>query len=227
MKELSSLHSRLFSLRDEAYRDFQCKLMPTVDPETVIGVRTPSLRKMAKALEKTEDAEQFLLALPHRYYEENNLHAFLIEQIHDYDSCIAALDAFLPHVDNWATCDSMNPRVLGKHKARLLSDIERWLSFPDVYAVRFAIKLLMTHFLDADFDPSYPARVAHVPSEEYYINMMISWYFATALSKQYDAILPYIKERRLSPWIHQKTIRKAFESLRITDAQKKELRALT
>jgi len=221
----TSIQERLFFMQDTAYRDFQCKLMPTVDRDTVIGVRTPLLRKMARELDsKTADA--FMRALPHRYYEENNLHAFLIERIRDYDTCIAALDAFLPYVDNWATCDSMNPKILGKHRERLLFDIERWLASSDVYAVRFAIKLMMTYYLDADFDPTYPARVAAIESEEYYINMMIAWYFATALAKQYGAILPYLAKRRLSPWIHAKAIQKAVESYRITDAQKEELKQM-
>lgn len=220
-----SIHDCLLALKDDVYRDFQCKLMPTVDRDTVIGVRTPLLRKMARGLD-SKTADVFMRTLPHRYYEENNLHAFLIERIRDYDECIAALDAFLPCVDNWATCDSMNPKILGKHRDRLLSDIERWLVSSDVYAVRFAIKLLMTYYLDADFDPAYPARVAAIESKEYYINMMIAWYFATALAKQYGAILPYLAERRLSPWIHAKAIQKAVESYRITDAQKEELKRM-
>ena len=221
----TALQATLFQLQDHAYRDFQCALMPTVSRESVIGVRTPLLRSMAKAMDVTETSN-FLGALPHRYYEENNLHAFLIERIRDFDACITALDAFLPYVDNWATCDSMNPRVLGKHKSVLLPHVERWLTSSHEYTVRFAIKLLMTHFLDGDFDAAYPARVAAVRSECYYINMMISWYFATALAKQYDAILPYLKERRLPAWIHAKTIQKAIESYRITEAQKRELRTL-
>ncbi|MBQ8311348.1 MAG: DNA alkylation repair protein [Clostridia bacterium] len=221
----TAIQAQLRAMQDEIYKDFQCKLMPTVDREAVIGVRTPQLRQMAKALDATE-AKTFLSSLPHRYYEENNLHAFLIERIRDYDECIAALDTFLPHVDNWATCDSMNPKILGEHLDRLLTDINRWLASSDVYAVRFAIKLLMTYFLDEAFDPAYPARVASIKSDEYYINMMIAWYFATALAKQYDAILPYIAERRLSTWIHAKTIQKAIESYRITPAQKENLKTL-
>jgi len=223
---MTPIQVALFDMQDPVYREFQCKLMPTVDPKTVIGVRTPVCRRMARSLSKSAEADAFMHALPHVYYEENNLHAFLIEGIGDYDACVDALNAFLPFVDNWATCDSMNPSVLGRHKTSLLLDIERWLSSPHVYAVRFAIKLLMTHFLDEDFALAYPRRVAAIVSEEYYINMMISWYFATALAKQYDTILPYLSEHRLSPWIHQKTIQKAIESYRITDVQKKELKAL-
>ena len=221
----SKIQAQLQSYTDISYRDFQCALMPTVERDTVIGVRTPILRRMAKTVDK-ESADAFLCALPHRYYEENNLHAFLIERIRSFDECIAALDSFLPYVDNWATCDSMNPKILGTNKECLLSHVDRWLSSSHEYTVRYAIKLLMTYYLDADFDPSYPTRVAAVKSEKYYVNMMIAWYFATALSKQYDAVLPYLTERRLSPWIHGKTIRKAIESYRITEEQKKELRAL-
>lgn len=223
---MTQIQRRLLSLKDPSYRDFQCSLMPTVDKDRVIGVRTPILRKIAKELRGTKEAECFLLSLPHRYYEENNLHAFLIEQIADYNACIAALNAFLPFVDNWTTCDSMNPRILGKEKTRLLCDVERWISSEDTYAIRFGIKLMMTHFLDESFDPAYPARIAEIQSEEYYVNMMIAWYFATALAKQYDTILPYLSEHRLAFWIHQKTVRKAMESYRITEDQKRELRIL-
>jgi 3-methyladenine DNA glycosylase AlkD len=223
---MTELQERLFAMQDESYRDFQCKLMPTVAREAVIGVRTPMLRALAKNLRGTWEATAFLSSLPHRYYEENNLHAFLIEQITDFDACVAALDAFLPCVNNWATCDSMNPKVLGKHKDRLLPVIERWLDSKDTYAVRFGIKLLMTWFLDEDFEERYLARVARIRSEEYYVNMMIAWYFATALAKQYAATLPYLEEHRLPDWIHAKTVRKAIESYRISKEQKDHLRTL-
>lgn len=222
-----SIQDRLLALQDLAYRDFQCALMPTVDKNAVIGVRTPLLRKIAKSLKNTAEAESFLQSLPHRYYEENNLHAFLIEEICDYGACVAALDAFLPHVDNWATCDSMNPRVLAKHKERLLADADRWMRSTHAYTVRFGIKQMMTHFLDEDFDPAYLARIARINCEEYYVGMMISWYFATALAKQEQSALPYLEERRLHPWIHQKTIRKALESYRISETLKKTLRTLS
>ena len=226
MKCITPLQGELLSQQDIGYRAFQCKLMPTIDPSSVIGVRIPVLRRMARSLAQRPASREFLCALPHTYYEENNLHAFLIEFISDYDECVRALDAFLPFVDNWATCDSMNPRVLGKHKGRLLKDIERWLSSPHTYEVRFAIKLLMTYFLDCDFDSAYSDRVACIESTEYYIQMMITWYFATALAKQYEKILPYLSGRLLSPYIHQKTIQKALESNRITREQKEELKTL-
>lgn len=223
---MTEIQAHLFAMQDEGYRAFQCRLMPTVDAKTVIGVRTPLLRKYAKTIANSSVAKTFLKALPHRYYEENNLHAFLIEEIKEFDTCVEALNTFLPYVDNWATCDSMNPKILGKHKPELLAVIENWLSSLDTYTVRFGIKLLMTWFLDADFSPAYLQKVAAVNSEEYYIKMMISWYFATALAKQYKVTLPYLEEHRLSPWIHAKTIQKATESYRLTKEQKLYLKTL-
>ncbi|MBQ9784358.1 MAG: DNA alkylation repair protein [Clostridia bacterium] len=222
---MTELQKALFSMQDAGYRDFQSKLIPTVDAASVIGVRVPALRKMAKGLAGTDTAD-FLRSLPHAYYEENMLHAFLLEQIKDFDACVASLDAFLPYVDNWGVCDSMNPKILGKHKEALLPVIERWLSSAHTYTVRFAIKLLMTWFLDADFSPAGLARVAAVRSDEYYVNMMVAWYFATALAKQQAATLSYFTERRLSPWVHQKAVRKAIESYRISDELKAFLRDL-
>ncbi len=222
----SRIQARLFALQDLKYRDFHCRLMPTVPPETVIGVRTPQLRKLAKAFSKEPDAAGFVNRLPHRYYEENNLHGFLIEAIGDYDQTVAALDAFLPYVDNWATCDLVSPKVFQKHLPQLQGDIGRWLDSSPPYTVRFGIGMLMRFYLDEHFDPAYPALVAKKRSAEYYVNMMIAWYFATALSKQYDAALPYIEQQRLDRWTHNKTIQKAVESGRISAAQKEYLRTL-
>lgn len=223
---MDAIVDRLFALQDEKYRDFQARLMPTVPYERVIGVRTPALRSLAKELVGTPQAEAFMRELPHRYYEENNLHAFLIESIRPFDACVRALDAFLPYVDNWATCDCMNPKVLGKHKQELYPHILRWLADGRLYTVRFAIGLLMRYYLDADFSPEQLALVAAIDSEEYYLKMMVAWYFATALAKQYGAALPYLLERRLPPWTHKKTICKAIESYRITDEKKAYLRTL-
>lgn len=217
---------RLFALQDLGYRDFQCKLMPTVPPEQVIGVRTPALRSLAKELAKEPEAAQFLSILPHRYYEENNLHAFLLETLRDYGQVIAALDAFLPYVDNWATCDSIKPKIFRKYLKELTVDIRRWISSQHTYTIRFGIGALMNYYLDEAFAPEYPAWVAGIQSEEYYVNMMIAWYFATALAKQYDTILPFIEQRRLAPWTHNKAIQKAIESYRITEDQKAYLRTL-
>ncbi|MBQ7875367.1 MAG: DNA alkylation repair protein [Oscillospiraceae bacterium] len=223
---MTNLQTVLFSMSDEKYRDFQSKLMPTVPKEKIIGVRTPELRKFAKEFAKTPEAKDFLSKLPHEYYEENNLHAFMLELIKDYDECAAKVTEFLPFVDNWATCDSMSPNVFKKHKSELLGGIESWLSSKDIYAVRFGIKMLMEHFLGEDFSPEYPEMVARIESEEYYIRMMQAWYFATALAKQYDAVLPFIKEKRLESWTHNKAIQKAIESFRITEEQKEYLRTL-
>lgn len=226
MQELTVIQKRLFAMQDLGYRAFQSKLIPTVDPACVIGVRTPALRRLARELSGTAAATAFLSDLPHRFYEENCLHAFLVERIGELDACLVALDAFLPYVDNWATCDSMSPPVLKKHPAALLSAIDRWMASGTVYTVRFGIGMLMRHFLDARFDPACPARVAAVPTEEYYLHMMVAWYFATALAKQYAAVLPYLTEHRLPLKTHNKAIQKACESYRISPAQKEYLKTL-
>ncbi|MBQ2899395.1 MAG: DNA alkylation repair protein [Oscillospiraceae bacterium] len=211
-------------MADEKYRDFQSGLMPTVPKEKIIGIRTPVLRKFAKEFSETPQAEEFLKNLPHYYYEENNLHAFLLEFITDYEKAAEKVTEFLPFVDNWATCDSMSPKIFRKHKAELPEQIEKWLLAEDTYSVRFGIKMLMEHFLGEDFRPEYAERVAEIKSEEYYIRMMQAWYFATALAKQYDSVLPFIRERKLERWTHNKAIQKAAESYRITDEQKAYLR---
>lgn len=220
---MNELQSRLFSMQDPAYRAFNSRLLPTVDPETIIGVRTPQLRSLAKELAKTPQAAVFLAELPHRYYEENNLHAFLIERIGDYNATVAELDRFLPYVDNWGTCDSMSPKCFRRHRSELRREIDRWLASPHVYAVRFAIRMLMNEFLDDEFSPDDLARLAAIQTEEYYIRMMVAWYFATALAKRYQAILPYLRENRLDPVVKAMAIRKARESFRISQEQKDEL----
>lgn len=220
------IQNRLFELQDLKYRDFQRRLMPTVDPETVIGVRTPEMRKLAKEFSKTPEAMEFLRILPHKYYEENNLHGFLIESIKDYNQTIAAIDAFLPYVDNWATCDLMSPKIFKKHLPELYEKIRTWLKSGQPYTVRFGIGMLMSFYLDENFRPEMLDLVASVKSEEYYVNMMIAWYFATALAKQYAAALPYIRQRRLGRWTHNKAIQKAIESYRISDDVKATLRTL-
>ena len=221
-----NIERELFRLQDKEYQAFQSKLIPTVPKETVIGVRTPELRKLAVQFAKEPEAESFLQELPHRYYEENNLHAFLIERIRDYDRCIAALDSFLPYIDNWATCDCMSPKVLGKHLPELLDKIREWMDSGKTYTVRYGIGLLMRYYLDDVFTEEYPGMVAGVHSDEYYINMMIAWYFATALAKQYEQVIPYFEEKKLDIWIHNKAIQKAIESRRITKEKKEYLRSL-
>ena len=220
------IQRRLFELQDLGYKEFSSKLMPTVSPDTVIGVRTPELRKLAKELSKTPEAVEFLKILPHTYYEENNLHGFLIETIKDYDAAIAAVDAFLPFIDNWATCDLMSPKVFQKHLPELYEKIKVWMQSDRTYTVRFGIGMLMSHYLDDAFLPEMPKLVATIRSEEYYINMMIAWYFATALVKQPDAVMPFIEERRMEKWTHNKAIQKAIESYRISDDTKAYLRTL-
>ena len=220
------IRAALLAMADDSYRSFMLPLIPSVSPDAVIGIRTPVLRRYARALAKTPDAAVFLTCLPHRYFEENNLHAHLIEHIRDLDTCVAALDAFLPHIDNWATCDSLSPPVLAKHPERLRCKIGEWLTSPYVYAVRFAVVMLMKHFLDEKFSTGDLAAVAALPTEQYYLHMAVAWYFATALAKQYDAALPYLTEQRLDMKTHNKTIQKALESYRITAEQKTYLRTL-
>lgn len=222
----TAIQERLFALQDVKYRAFQSKLMPTVPPETVIGVRTPLLRKLAKELAGTPEAEEFLRCLPHEYYEENNLHGFLVEKIRDYDAALTETERFLPYIDNWATCDGFCPKVFAKHKAELLTPIRRWLGADEVYTVRYAMGMLMRYYLDEDFRPEYLAWVADVRSEEYYLNMMRAWYFATALAKQPEAALPWLTERRLDIWTHNKTIQKAVESYRVPEELKERLKGL-
>lgn len=220
------IRADLFAMQDPGYRDFHSKLIPNINPELVIGVRTPELRKYAKQLAKTSMAEEYLSILPHKYYEENNLHGFLIEGMKDYDSVIIALDAFLPYVDNWATCDMISPKVFKKYLPELLIKIKEWMASDHTYMIRFGIEMLMKFYLDDAFSSEYLEMVASVRSEEYYVNMMIAWYFATALAKQYDTTLPYIEVQRLDIWTHNKAIQKAIESYRITSEQKDFLRSL-
>lgn len=223
---MTEIQQRLFALRDAGYRDFHAALMPTVDKALVIGVRMPALRALAKELKGTEPAADFMAALPHKYYEENNLHAALIGHIRDFQPCLTALERFLPYVDNWATCDMMNPKALAKDKAALLERIRLWLQSGHTYTVRFGMGMLMNHFLEEDFREEYPALVASVRSEEYYVRMMQAWYFATALAKQYEAAVTYLEQRRLGAWVHNKTIQKARESFRVSQEQKEYLKSL-
>ena len=218
------IQKMLFDMRDEKYCDFHAKLMPNIDKSRIIGVRVPQIRALAKKIKN--DTGDFLEKLPHKYYEENNLHAFLIAEIADFDECIKKLNAFLPYVDNWATCDGMKPKCFRKNKEKLLKEIEKWLKSKHEYTVRFAILMLMTHFLDEDFDKKHLEKVSKIKSDKYYINMMIAWYFATALAKQWDDAIIYIENHVLSDWVHKKAIQKARESYRITENQKEYLKNL-
>lgn len=221
---MEEIQKHLFELQDMAYRDFHSRLMPGIDKETIIGIRVPVLRKYAKSIAGTELSEKFIKELPHRYYEENNLHMMLITRIKDYDRCLLEIERFLPYIDNWATCDFPAPKCFENHKEDLLPVIKRWIASSETYTIRYGIGMLMRLYLDADFDPEYVRIVAEVKSDEYYVNMMIAWYMATALAKQWDAVIPYIEEHRMSDWVHRKTIQKAVESYRITDEQKRYLK---
>ena len=217
---------RLFELQDEKYADFQAKLTPGIPRESFIGVRVPQVRTLAKSYYKDPESADFLRELPHQYYDENMLHGLVLSEMKDFEACVKAVDAFLPYVDNWAVCDIMSPKVFRKHKEELLPVIKRWVASDQVYTCRFGIEMLMSHYLDQDYKPEYLEIVAAVRSEEYYVNMMIAWFFATALAKQWDTVIPYIEEKRLEPWVHNKTIQKARESYRITPEQKEYLKGL-
>lgn len=223
---MTDIQKELFLLQDLNYRDFHAKLMPTVNKEKIIGIRTPILRSYAKDFAKTGMAEGFMTSLPHDYYEENNLHGFLIQKIRDFDSCINELDRFLPFVDNWATCDMLSPKVLKKNPIALMKKIREWLSSERTYTIRFGVKCLMDFFLEENFNEEVLKLVATVKHEDYYVKMVCACFFATALSKQYEATLPYLTEKRLSPWVHNKTIQKAIESYRISDDTKADLKKL-
>ena len=220
------IREKLFELQDVKYRDFQANLIPTVELKNMIGVRTPELRKYAKQLIKEEGISEFLHSLPHSYFDENQLHAFILSEMKDYEHCVEEVSRFLPYIDNWATCDQLSPKVFRKHKTELIDHIRKWLASGKTYIVRFAIGMLMQHYLEEDFDIVYAEMVSEIKSEEYYINMMIAWYFATALAKQYDNILPFIEQHRLDSWTHNKAIQKSIESYRIMPEQKAYLKSL-
>lgn len=226
MKE--EIRKRLFALQDLKYRDFNVSLIPGINPEFSIGVRTPQMRKLAKELAKHEQIGEFIHELPHQYFEETNLHGFLICEIKDYEECVRELDRFLPYVDNWATCDLLSPKAFkaSKNHERLLTDIQRWMASPEPYTIRFGIEILMTYFLNEEFKPEYLEWVAAKTQDHYYIKMMVAWYFATALAKQWEATIPVIEKRILPKWTHNKAIQKAIESYRITPEQKDYLRTL-
>ena len=220
------IQEKLFALQDVKYADFQSKLTPTIPREKIIGVRIPLARKLAKQYIKEEESKDFLKAIPHEYYDEDILHALLISEIKNFDLCVDLLDEFLPYVDNWAVCDIMSPGIFKKNKKELINKIREWTKSDMTYICRFGIGMLMSHYLDDDFKAEYLDIPASVHSEEYYVNMMIAWFFATALAKQWDATVPYIEKGRLDVWTHNKTIQKARESYRITEEQKEYLKSL-
>ena len=221
-----TVYERLATCSNEEYRDFQSRLVPNVPKETILGVRTPDMRKIAKEIKGTAEAESFLIQLPHRYYEENLVHFFLIALIRDFDECAKAVESFLPYVDCWPVCDQSSPKVFAKNHQKLLPLIRKWISSEHVYTARFGIRMLMNEFLGEDFKSEYLEWVATVNGEDYYIKMMVAWYFATALAKKYDESIVYIEKHRLEPWTHKKAIQKAIESFRVSDAHKEYLKSL-
>lgn len=226
MEILEYIEKTLFEMQDLQYRDFNSKLIPSVDKNKIIGVRTPELRKLAKETAFCKDTDAFLSAVPHKYFEENQLHAFIISSFKNCDSVFEELERFLPFVDNWATCDQMNPKIFKKHLPELSDRIKIWIASGKTYTVRFGLNMLMTYFLDSEFKPEYLELAARVKSEEYYVNMMIAWFFATALAKQYSEAIIYIENHKLDGWVHNKTIQKAVESYRISAEQKTYLKKL-
>ena len=226
MSAVETIRARLLEMQDPGYQNFQQKLLPNIPPEKVIGVRIPALRALARELAGTAAAADFLACLPHEYYEENNLHGFLLERISDYDTALAKVEAFLPCIDNWATCDTISPRVFAKNTDRLLEPVRRWIASDQTYTIRYGLGMLMRYYLDQQFRPEYLAWAGSVTSEEYSVQMMVAWYFATALAKQPRAAWPWVAEPRLSPWVRAKAVQKALESRRITPEQKQALRAL-
>ena len=220
------IQAELFELQDKKYRDFHSKLIPDIAKQNIIGIRTPVLRKYAKEFAKTDEAAAFLQDIPHTYYEENNLHMMLITSIKEYDKCLKEIEKFLPYIDNWATCDQMSLKCFKKSPEGLLPRIRIWIKSPHTYTVRFGVGCLMEFFLDEHFSPEYIELVSEIRSDEYYVNMMIAWYFATALAKQYETAVGYIERRSLDPWVHRKAVQKAIESSRVTDSHKQYLRTL-
>ena len=220
------IKEKLKSLQDIKYRGFQAGLIPTVDNDKVIGVRTPELRKLAKEMSKRDDADDFLNDLPHEYFDEDQLHAFMVSGIKDFDECVSEVKRFLPYINNWATCDQMTPKVFGRHKEELLPHVREWIDSGETYTVRFGVKMFMSYFLGDDFDMEYADLVAGIKSEEYYVNMMRAWYFATALAYNYDEVVPLIENKELDRWTHNKAIQKSVESYRITAEQKEYLKTL-
>lgn len=223
---IEEIREQLFLLQDRSYQRFQSKLIPSIDPDTMIGVRTPQLKKMAGNLLKDGSYKTFFRVLPHSYFEENQIHGFLIAGIKDMEECVKELNRFLPYVNNWATCDQLTPKIFKTHKEELLKEIPLWFEAKEEYTVRFGIKMMMDHFLEKDFSLKYPQIISKIQRQEYYIRMMVAWYFATALAKQYHLILPFFTEKRLEVWVHNKALQKAVESQCISGKKKEYLKTL-
>jgi len=221
-----SIYERLISYQDEKYRDFQSKLVPNIDKKTIIGVRTPQMRKIVKEIFGTTEATTFLQVLPHQYYEENIIHFFLISKIKDFNECVKEVEKFLPYIDCWPVCDQATPIVFKKNHNKLLPLIKKWIDSNHIYTARFGIRMLMNEFLNDDFKEEYLEWVSSKTSDDYYLKMMMAWFFATALAKQYNATIKYIENKKLDSWIHQKTIQKALESYRVSDEHKGYLKKI-
>ena len=220
------IQEELFKLQDISYKEFHSKLIPTIDKNTIIGIRIPLLRSYAMKIKYTKEADKFLNTLPHTYYDENVLHALLLSEMTDYETFVKSIQAFLPYIDNWAVCDVLKPKSIKKHKQIFIDEIKSWISSKDTYTIRFGVVMLMTYYLDEDYQKDYLNYPLQVKSDEYYVNMAISWFYATALAKHYDEVVEILKDKKLSVWIHNKTIQKAIESYRITKEQKEELKKL-
>ena len=221
-----TIYDRLLKHQDEKYREFQSKLVPNIPKETILGVKTPDMRAITKEVFGTPEADEFLKTLPHACYEENLVHFFLIAKIKDFDACVEAVERFLPYVDCWPVCDQSSPKVFTKHHDRLLPYIRKWIASDHVYTSRFGMRMLMNEFLGGDFKEEYLGWVAEKQGEDYYLKMMVAWYFATALAKQYDASIVYFEQKKLDPWTHKKAIQKAIESFRVSDEHKAYLKTL-
>ena len=221
-----TIYDRLMEVKDDAYKAFQAKLVPNIDPGTIIGVRTPQMRKIAKEVFESKDRDAFLQDLPHQYYEENLIHFFVVAMIKDFDQCVKAVEAFLPYVDCWPVSDQATPKVFTKNHQKILPYIQKWIASDHVYTARFGMRMLMNEFLGEDFRKEYPELVANKKGDDYYLKMMAAWYFATALAKRYEEVIPYFEEHRLDEWVHKKAIQKAVESYRVTDEHKEYLKSL-
>ena len=221
-----TLYDRLITVKDDAYREFQAKLVPNIPPETILGVRTPEMRRIAKEVFSSPERDAFLSDLPHKYYEENLIHFFVISTIRGFDACVKAVEEFLPYVDCWPVSDQATPGSFKKNHQKLLPYIRKWIASEHVYTARFGMRMLMNEFLGEDFRPEYPELVANKKGNDYYLKMMIAWYFATALAKKYDETVPYFEERRLDEWVHRKAIQKALESYRVSEEHKEYLKSL-
>lgn len=224
--KLNEIKKNLFKYQDKKYQKFESSLIPNIEKKLIIGVKTPILKNMTKEIIKADLSDKYIKMLPHKYFEENQIHSFILSESKDFDECVKNINNFLKYVDNWATCDQLCPKIFKKNKNQLLIHIKKWINIKKTYYIRFGIKMLMSHFLDDDFDKKYLKIVSSIKSDEYYVNMMIAWYFATALAKQYDDTIVYLEKYKLSPWVHNQTIKKAIESYRVSEKNKKYLRSL-